>query len=100
MHMRRKLARSLEERKNLLVASLYANSNYDGEGSNQRHSIISQWENQHEEAVRMIYSGESFEEEIPEDNPFFAAMKVPKLEIEDATTDEIRSLEDYVSAGG
>lgn len=92
--MKRKLTETLEKRKEMMVAALWANSGFEGqEGANARKASIQQLEEHYDEAVARIWSPtgrlpEEEEEEIDEKNPFFAAAKKGMKEIEKPRNDE------------
>jgi hypothetical protein len=73
--MRRKLIETLERRKEMMIASLWANSGFEGqEGANARRDAIEELEENYEEAVENILGGTSESEpDIDKSNPFFAA---------------------------
>lgn len=54
-----------------MIGSLWSNSNYDDDKGTRRNAI-EEIEEQYEEATNLILFGPEPEEEIPEDNPFFA----------------------------
>lgn len=57
-----------------MIASFYANSNWDGENSSKREEIVEHYEDSYKKAVHTIYTGEVEEEdEIKKDDPFFSA---------------------------
>jgi hypothetical protein len=58
---------SLERRKEAMIASLWANSNYDDDKGTRRSAI--------EEIERNFAEAQSAEEEIDYENPFFGAVK-------------------------
>lgn len=67
----------LERRKDQMIQALWSNSNYDDD-KGTRKQAIEQLEQQYEETIRTIISGPSEiieEEEISDDNPFFAPTK-------------------------
>ena len=64
-----------------MIAGVWGNSNYDDE-KNTRKSMLDQIDAFYERALVEIYEG-PIEEEIDEENPFFAAMQRPQLEFEE-----------------
>jgi hypothetical protein len=72
--MRRKLIETLERRKEMMIAALWANSGFEGQkGADARRDAIEELESNFEDAVVTITSKEAPEEDIDTDNPFFAA---------------------------
>ena len=82
---------SLERRKDAMIAALWSNSNYDDD-KGTRKQAIEEIEGNYDEAVTKILSGnsqqEANEEEIDEDNPFFAAAKRGMKKLEQPRNDE------------
>jgi hypothetical protein len=72
--MQRRLLESLERRKEDMISALWANSNYDDDKGSRR-SAIEEIEKNYEEVAQAIIYGEEQEQEIDEDNPFFASGK-------------------------
>ena len=77
----------------MMIAALWSNSGFEGqEGQNARNQAISDIESNYEEAVYAILAGfrpgESQEEEIDEDNPFWQAAKKGQKKIEQPRNDE------------
>lgn len=70
--MRRHLVELLEQRKEQMIAALWANSGFEGqEGASARRSSIEDLEEGYDEAIRKILSGEIDEDETPaEEDPF------------------------------
>lgn len=64
----------LEERKDRMVASLWANSNYDDD-KGTRQKAIEEIEGNFNAAVDEIVSGAPKDETIDKDDPFFAPLK-------------------------
>jgi hypothetical protein len=69
-----------------MISSLWSNSNYDDDKGTRQQAIES-LEEHFEEATRIVRFGKSEEEEIDEENPFFApVMKgVEKINPQDPT---------------
>lgn len=75
--MKRKVVESLEGRKDQMIASLWANSNYDDD-KGTRQKAIEEIESSYQSVVMQVFEGVQTEqeEEIDEvNNPFFAAAK-------------------------
>ena len=75
--MKRKVVENLEGRKDQMVASLWANSNYDDD-KGTRQKAIEEIESSFQSVVMQVFEGVQTEqeEEIDEaNNPFFAAAK-------------------------
>lgn len=64
------------------VAGLWGNSNYDGDGKGAapRRGALEELDENAARAIRQIYGEKPESEEIDHDNPFFAAMKLPKMD--------------------
>ena len=72
--MRRKLMETLERRKEMMIAALWANSGFEGkEGAEARKQAIEELEEHYDEAVKSIMFKAPVEEDIDDNNPFFAA---------------------------
>jgi hypothetical protein len=73
--LRRSLVESLDSRKEQMIASLWANSNYD-DNKGTRKNAIEELEAAYDEAVAKILGYyEEEEEEIDPNNPFFGAVE-------------------------
>lgn len=82
--MRRRLTETLERRKEMMIAALWANSGFEGqEGANARRAAIEELEEHYDEAVKNILmrTPEAQEDEIDKMNPFFAAAERGKAKI-------------------
>lgn len=90
--MRAELVETLERRKDGMIAALWANSNYDGDGEkpSPRPEAIEQIEANYDEAVEKILTGwkPEPEEELDENNPFFAPVKRAMKKLEQPRNDE------------
>ncbi len=62
-----------------MISGAWANSNYDDD-NNTRQKLLKQIDEFVSEAIRSIYSQGEKVEEIDMNSPFFAAMKVPKID--------------------
>lgn len=74
--MRRKLTETLERRKEMMIAALWANSGFEGQdGANARREAIEELEEHYDDAVKNILLGTRQPEEdvLDKENPFFAA---------------------------
>lgn len=74
--MRRRLTDTLERRKEMMIAALWANSGFEGQdGANARREAIEELEEHYDNAVKNILFGsmQEAEDEIDKTNPFFAA---------------------------
>lgn len=73
--MRRQLVTTIERRKEMMIAALWANSGFEGEdGAKARRSAIEDLEEHYDEAVQRIINKETDEEVETEDKyGFFAA---------------------------
>lgn len=80
---------TLERRKEAMVASLWANSNYDDD-KGTRQKIIADIEENFDEAMNSIVGGTVREEEIDKSNPFYSAMQrgVDKVQGTSRVTDK------------
>ena len=80
-HGRRMALIRVNELRNAMVAGVWSNSNYD---SNTQEKTLAAIDEFYDSALKSIYSGETeYVEEIDEENdPFFAAMKRPKIDFE------------------
>lgn len=100
--LRRTIIEGLERRKDSMIASLWANSNYDDE-KGTREKAIEEIEGNFQEAVLQLYFSESHqqEEEINESNPFFKSAKegqqklFEQLGITDDENAPVRDVIDY-----
>jgi hypothetical protein len=75
--MKRSLVESLDQRKERMIAALWANSGFEGQdGANARREAIEELELHYDEAVEQIHRGidEQPEEEIDRSNPFWSSM--------------------------
>ena len=65
-----------------MIAGVWGNSNYDDE-NDSRSKLLKEIDNFYNEAVNQIYNipGEYQDEIDYENDPFFAAIKRPKLEV-------------------
>lgn len=73
--MKRQVVDRLEARKDQMIASLWANSNYDDD-KGTRQKAIEEIEENFQSVVDQIFDGEPQEEEIDEqNNPFFKSAK-------------------------
>lgn len=77
--MRRKTVEELTSRKIAMIASLYANPNYDSsEGQDARAKMMEAIEENFDETCLKIYGSTTPEvRKIAEEDPFFNAMQVP-----------------------
>lgn len=93
---KRKVAEELTQRKLLLVASLWANTNMDDPKAN-RQDAITKLEESFDEAIRSLYDASIKRDEDVDlnEDPFFAAMKIPTL-----TYDTGDDPEDMSAGGG
>ena len=71
---KRLVVERLEERKDKMVAALWANSNYDDD-KGTRQKAIEEIEGNFNAAVDEIISGVPRDEKIDKDDPFFAPLK-------------------------
>lgn len=73
--MRRKLTETLERRKEMMIAALWANSGFEGQdGANARREAIEELEEHYDDAVKnILLKRQHKEDEIDKENPFFAA---------------------------
>ena len=74
--MRRKLTETLERRKEMMIAALWANSGFEGQdGANARREAIEELEEHYDDAVKniLLKRQKQEEDEIDKENPFFAA---------------------------
>lgn len=65
-----------------MISGAWANSNYD-DGKNAREELLRKIDEFAESAIASIYEQKlqgEYKDEVDMNNPFFAAMKVPKLE--------------------
>lgn len=62
-----------------MISALFANTNYD-ESPQEREKAITSIENNYNEVMYSIYNGTIEEDEIGEENPFFAAHKKGMIE--------------------
>jgi hypothetical protein len=96
--MRRQVVESLERRKDQMIAALWSNSNWDDD-KGTRQSQIEQLEAQYEEVITKVLSRNppEQEEEIDENNPFFAAAKRGVEKLEEPRNDEgtVKEVIDY-----
>ena len=84
VHASRKLTETLERRKEMMIAALWANSGFEGQdGSNARREAIEELEEHYDNAVQNILLGtrQEQEDEIDKTNPFFAAAERGKKRI-------------------
>jgi len=74
--MKRKIVENLEGRKDQMIASLWANSNYDDD-KGTRQKAIEEIEENYQEVIVQVFEGAKAEpeEEIDESNPFWASAK-------------------------
>lgn len=74
--MKRKVVETLEARKDQMIASLWANSNYDDD-KGTRQKAIEEIEANFQSVVISVFEGGDTDqqEEIDESNPFFASAK-------------------------
>ena len=89
--MRRALIESLDRRKEMMIAALWANSGFEGQdGANARREAIEDLEMHYDEAVEKIHSGVQAEpeEEIDTDNPFWGQMQKGMDKIHQPREDE------------
>lgn len=82
----------VSELRNAMIAGVWSNSNYDDE-KNTRERLLRSIDDFYDNAVAQLYGGEKeYVEEIDRENdPFFAAMKVPKLEVSKESLGELNS---------
>jgi hypothetical protein len=75
-YVKRKQAEKLENQEMLMMAAIWANSNYDDPEKNPRKHFVEQLEADAEKKLAKIYGidTEPEEAEIDKDNPFWAAM--------------------------
>lgn len=89
--VRREILEEMKDRKNSIIAALWANTNYDAQPE-KREARVRELENHFEAAYDRLHGGK--EEQITDqeiaDNPFFAAMKVPGEDLMDTTPEEAR----------
>jgi hypothetical protein len=79
-HAKRKAIERVHEVKAAMIAGVWSNSNYDGE-ADTRTDLLRKIDVFVETATNSIYGVEEVEEEEDfENNPFFAAMKIPGIE--------------------
>lgn len=94
--MKRELVERLEQRKEMMVAALWANSGFEGqEGATARTNAIEELENQFSEVAQQIYMG-FVEDEIPTDNQFWAAANKGVKQIDAPRNDEGRTVLDVI----
>lgn len=74
--VKRKQAEKLEIQEMLMIAAIWANSNYDDPDKNPRQAFINNLERDVEKKLAKIYgmADEDIEQEIDENNPFWKAM--------------------------
>lgn len=97
-HGRRKAVERCMQLKAAMYSGVWGNSNYDAKekgGAAPRDAILRQIDNTFDTAIQQIRGGESeLKTDIEEDDPFFAAAKVPKIDhdapdqIADGTKDD------------
>lgn len=97
--MKRQVVERLEGRKDQMIASLWANSNYDDD-KGTRQKAIEEIEASFQNVVAEVFDGEnSSEEEIDEENPFFVAAKKSQQKLFEQvgiTDDENSTVKDII----
>lgn len=81
-HAKRTAAIRVIELKHAMISGAWANSNYD-DGKSAREDLLRKIDEFAESAIAGIYEQKvqgEYKDEADMTNPFFAAMKVPKLE--------------------
>jgi hypothetical protein len=86
---KRKLVESLDRRKLSIVGGLHGNMNFSGEDLKKAVDAI---EENFREAVATIY-GKQEEEVVLEENPFFGAMKLPKIDVSSSDQNKLAPYE-------
>lgn len=72
-YQKRKVVEELVLRKNLQIAAILSNPNYDQKEVNKK-QIIEEVEDNYTEAINKVYGHVSYEDEVDfENNPFFSA---------------------------
>ena len=90
-HSKRLAAERVIELKHAMITGVWGNSNYD-DGKDSRTELLRSIDDFAEKAINQIYASEpsgEYVEEVDMNNPFFAAMKVPKLETMDQQVGEL-----------
>lgn len=75
---KRKLVESLERRKLAIIAGMHGNMNFSGKDLSK---AVDDIEGNFQQAIATIYGKPKEKEEPLEANPFFAAMKLPKVDV-------------------
>lgn len=80
---RRELEEELRQRKIAMVAAIWSNSAWDEAEEADRTKAIEQIESSYEKAIDELYGAGESEDDIDENDPFWAAMKrgVDKIEV-------------------
>lgn len=95
-YMKRRLVETLERRKEGMITALWSNSNYDDD-KGTRKQIVEDIEEEFKQMVLMVQTGIKPEDEIDQDNPFFAAAREGVKKLEAPRNDEgtVREVIDY-----
>lgn len=98
--LKRELVDELRQRKNAMIASLWANPSWDGEEAD-RPGVIEQIEEDFDGAVAQVYGAPGQDEEdIDWEDPFFAAAKrgLDKIQVPESDNADNISVEEMKEA--